>query len=297
MKKLFLFVSVLMMVSALLACEKKPAAVVNGEPITAEALQKKLQENVSKHGAEGAKVDPAALRKAVLDQMISETLIMQGALEAGTTVSDKEVQMNLQSIKQRQGEEAFKKDLSQLGLSEEAFTKLLRERMIKEKFINSLLDQDPVTEEQMKEYYKNSPKPFIKPAESNLRFIQFTDKAKAEEAMKRIKEKKESFDAMADRLKKSDEAIVSEYSWISPDVFSGSIHDALKKMKVGSVDGPFEGGGGNYIFRLKARRPEGVKSFEEAKEDIRRILRQEKTAAVVLHWVASKRKSSQIVIN
>jgi parvulin-like peptidyl-prolyl isomerase len=296
-KKFFSFIVILIAASVLWGCQKKPAAVVNGDPITEEQLQKNLQKNVKQHGVEGAKVDPAALRKAVLDQMISETLLLQGALEANITVKDEEVNKRLDTIMASQGENAFKQKLKKVGLTEDEYTKMLRERMIKEKFVNSLLDEDPVTKEQMKEYYKNSPKPFLKPAESRLRFIQFSDEAKAEEAMKRIRSKKESFDGMAERLKKSGDAIVSEYSWISPDVFSTNIRDALKKMKVGSVDGPFKGSGGNYIFRLKERRPERVKSYEEAKEDIRRILRNEKKAAVVLHWVAAKRRSSAITIN
>jgi len=297
LKKTLLFIVIIIASGALWGCERKPAAVVNGDPITEETLQRKLQENISQHGEEGAKVDPASLRKAVLDQLISETLLLQGALEAGITIPEEDVNIRMQAIRARSGEESFKNDLKGLGITEEAFVSMLRERMLKERFVETLLDDEPVTDDQIKEYYKNSPKPFIRPAEVNIRFIQFSDQGVAEAAMQTIKEKKETFDAMASRMDKSGEAIVSEYSWISPTVFGSNISNVLKTMKAGSVEGPIAGGGGIYIFRLKESRPEKIKSFDEAKEDIRHILRNEKRASVVIHWIAAKRKESMVTIN
>ncbi len=294
----FIALAVVLLIGGMLAgCEEKPAAMVNGEPITEEAVQKELQKTMREHGAEGARAEIGPMRKAVIDQLISETLLLQGAREAGIKVSDEELQEEIALIKARSGG-SFQQQLQDAGLTEDSYSALVRERMLKERFIDNLVEEDPVTEEEMKEHYKGSTTPFIRPAQVKIRFIQVDTREQAEAIMQDIKSGKEGFDKVADRLAKEKSAIVNmKYTWIAPEFFKPIVREALGKIRRGAVDGPFETTGGYYIFSLQDRREEGIKTFEEAKPEIREILMRQKRNNALIHWIAGKRKSSDIVVN
>jgi parvulin-like peptidyl-prolyl isomerase len=279
-----------------MGCEKKPVAEVNGEGITRKMLELKIEERIREHKERGAvSVDRTALRPAVLEQMISETLLLQGARAANVAVPDEDVQREIHGMSQRMGEEKFAKRLTDRSLTIEEFTAIVRENLMKERFAEGLFSADDITGEEMLRFYKDSPRPFIKPESVNVRFIQTSFKLDAEALMKKLN-KRSDFDRVADAAEEKGHT-VSNYGWASPGMFSPEISDALRKLKPGGYGGPYKGREGYYIFMLKKRQKERPKTFEEASDEIRSLLLQKKRAAAVLHWVSAKRKQAAIVIN
>lgn len=280
----------------LIGCEKKPVAEVNGEGISRKMLELKIEERVREHEERGAvSVDRTALRPAVLEQMISETLLLQGARAANIAVPDEDVQKEIHGMSQRMGRERFEQRLSDRSLTVEEFAVIVRENLMKERFAESLFTADDITGEEMLRFYRESPRPFIKPESVNVRFIHTTFKLDAEALMKKIK-KRSDFDRVSDAAEEQGHT-VSNYGWASPDMFSPEISDALRKLKPGGYGGPYKGREGYYIFMLKERQKERPKTFEEARDEIRSLLLQKKRAAAVLHWVSAKRKQAAVVIN
>jgi parvulin-like peptidyl-prolyl isomerase len=277
-------------------CEKKPAAVVNGEAIPEEKLQFYLDERMRDHMNQGATVGRAELRSAVLKQVVSETLLLQGAREAGISVSEEELDGEIAHIDKSMGHEQFLRNLEERGLSQKAFRDLMRERRLKDKFARSLVPEDAVTEEDVREYYRQSPTPFLKPESVHVRFIQTETREAADEALGKVRELGD-FDAAADAIGEQKSAVVSGYGWIAPTMFGPRISEGLKELEAGQYGGPYEGKKGYYLFNVKERELERPKTFEEAQEDIRAMLVGEKLTAAVAHWVASRRKKATVVIN
>ena len=132
--------AVIMLMSVLaFGCEKKPAAVVNGEPIPEERLQFYLEERMKDHMKQGASVGRAELRAAVLKQVISETLLLQGAREAGISISEEELDQEIARIEKSMGHEKFLQDLEERGLSQKAFRELMQADPMRCCRINSLI--------------------------------------------------------------------------------------------------------------------------------------------------------------
>jgi parvulin-like peptidyl-prolyl isomerase len=217
------------------------AATVNGEPIS-EGL---VQEKMAGYMEEG--IDEAHVRMAVIDNLAGEVLLHQGAKEAGIEIDDNDVEARVQAIRERVGAAEFTRQLNEAGLAEQEYTERIRTRMLKDRFIESLVaEESPLTEEEIEEYYKSSTTPFIKPPQVKLRFVEVTTPQEADIIMRRIKEANDDFDKVVDGLAKEKRTVVSPYSWISPEFFGAEIRDALQEAGKGGVAGPLKSANGSY---------------------------------------------------
>lgn len=279
------------------ACQRKPVAVINGDEISNNAFNHIVKERLKEHQVRGAKADTDALRRAVLDQVIVEKLMVQAAGEKNITVSEAEVEAEIEAVKRRKGEDAFKKSLREDALSMEEYRKIVSDRMIASRFVDAIVSPDSITGKEIAAYYKESPTPFLKPESVNVRFIQTDSVDRADAVLEELKKKKTDFDALAERLSEEKKAVVSEYGWTSPHFFSPDIADALKDIKEGRFGGPYQGKDGYYIFKVRKRQRQRVKSLAEAKDEIKALLLEEKRQAAVAHWAATRRSAAIIVIN
>jgi parvulin-like peptidyl-prolyl isomerase len=277
-------------------CSKKPAAEVNGAEISNNALEWHFIQRVNQHIETGAVIKKQALRNAVLEQLITQKLLYLGAVEKGIAADDHELEIALHGITQRMGGEDFERRLRKASLSRDEFAEMTRQNLAADKFATALKDENPVTDDEVKDFYQSSPTPFLTPESVNIRFIQTMTRGQAEGLVKEIGKGKD-FDKLADKLLEETKAVVQGYSWVNPDFFSAEIAEGLKDLKKGRVDGPFKSKDGYFIFRVKNRKHARVKTLEEASEEIRNMLTEQRGRAAVAHWIAEKKKTVNIDIN
>lgn len=102
-------------------------ARVNGVEIT----QPEFERELARRRAEVNAADPAALEASVLDALVEQVLIDQAASEQQITVTDDEIQSELQSMVQESGSEsAWQQWLEQNLFTQEEFVANLRDSMI-----------------------------------------------------------------------------------------------------------------------------------------------------------------------
>lgn len=279
-----------------LGCQKKPVAVVNGEDITEEMLQRQVNQRVMEHGAQGVKVDPKAMRHVAIEQLVAERLLLQGARENSITVSDEEVSTKVDETRARRGEEAFKRDLAEGSMTLEEFKARLKERLIVSKFVASLAPEESIAREDIVKYYRESPTPFLKPEEIHIKILQVHHEEQAEAIAREI-EKEKDFDMVADRLDKKNGVVVIGYGWVMPGVFDTVIANAMRNTDEGKHSGPHKGAEGYYFFKVKEKKTEGVKSLDEAKAEIKTVLLSQARQSASMHWVATRKKTAAIKIN
>lgn len=290
---------VLLMVIALfiVGCQKKPVAVVDGDEITEDMLKRQINASMMEHDSRGVKVEPKALRHVAIEQLVAERLLLQGARENGIELSDKELDAKVNEARARRGEEAFKKDLVEGNMTLAEFKARLREKLMVDKFIASLAPANSITEEDITKYYQESPTPFLRPEEVNIRVIQVHHKEQAEAIAKEIEEAND-FDKVAEMLNEQKSAVVIGYGWTTPGVYDDSvIADAMRSTKEGSYSGPHKGAGGYYLFKVKEKKAKGVKTLDEARDEIREVLLSEARQLASMHWVTEKKKIALIKIN
>lgn len=295
-RRIFIAITIIS-IALVLGCSK-PVATVNGEKITLKTFNLRMKEMMSEHKAQGAKVDEKRLKDAVLQELIAETLMLQGAKEKGINVTEDELNREIDLIKKNVGgEEKLNKALREKKISPDMFRKTTRNKMIIRKFITSLVDEGSIKEEEMQAFYKNSPTPFMKPERLYVRFIQTEKEEDAKAIISEMKSKKLDFDKMAEQLKTSKTATVSDYGWVQSDVFSPPIAQALRDLKAGQHGGPYKGKDGYYILKVKDREPHKIAPYEEAKERIKSMILEERRQATLAYWLEQKKQKSKIQKN
>ena len=302
MKKGLSVLCVVLMFVVISSCSKKqearkgPAAVVNGEEISMEAFQKRLKQRLEFHRKNASKVDEKELKNAVINEMISERLLLEAAKEKGIEVNDEEIDKAIKEYKKRNGKK-LEDYLKKWNISEEEFKREVKNQMLINKLIAELVPEDSIKEEDIKDYYKNAEKPLMKPERVEVKLIQIMDEKEAKKIVEEIKKKGMDFDRLGEKLKKENKAIVSDYGWVQPRFFRGEIGDALKTLKEGEVGGPYPGKEGFYILKIRKREKARPMTYEEAKEQIKRILLNKRRQAMKTHIVQERKKKAKIVVN
>ncbi len=138
-------------------------AVVNGEEITQGVIVDRLSEAQGALIAQGVDLNNPDTRAQVEAQILSDTinytLLKQAAAEAGTSVSDEEVEtLYNQYITQMGSEEALATQLQSISLTLEAFKQRIREQLLLDAFISENVDFSgiEVTDEEISAFYENA---------------------------------------------------------------------------------------------------------------------------------------------
>jgi FKBP-type peptidyl-prolyl cis-trans isomerase (trigger factor) len=93
----------------------------------------------------------------VLDELIAERLIVQGAKDSGISLSDEEVGKELEFIRKRVGEERFLKDLKDNKLTMKDFRQVVRDRLAMNQFAMSLVPETALDEGEIEDFYAKNP--------------------------------------------------------------------------------------------------------------------------------------------
>jgi len=281
----------------LISCSKKTAAVVNGEEISMKDFKRQLAQRIQVHTSEQASYDEDAMKKAVIEEMIGRKLLVQAARDKGIKVTEEELQNAYANmIKRLGGEDKLKEAMKKWDLTEEKIKANLRDSIMINKLLAELVPEDSITEEEMKKFYKESPKPFIEPDQVYVRLVQTSSEQEAQDILKKWKASGKDFDKFVEGLPK-DKVMVSNYGWVSVNAFRGAIGQALKELKPGEVGGPYKGTkGGYYILRVKKRKTGKLMPFEKAKPQVKQILLMQKRQAMRKHIIEERKKKADIKI-
>jgi len=275
----------------------KPPATVDGKAISKEKIELHMKDRLSEHKLQNASPDEKKMKAAILQELIGEQLALNEAAARGINITDAEVDKEIDMLRKKLGEEQYQKALKDKGLTPESYRNRLREKMTLTSFVEGFVKKDAITEEEMRDFYKNSPKPFMKPARVNMKVVEFQTEDAANAAVAEMQKTKADFDDYAKKLDTEKKALVTEYGWVSPDFFSPSMAASIKMLKEGQQGGPYKGKTGFYLVRVKERQAEGIAEFEEVKETIRATMLQQKISEAYMNWLEQKRKTAKIVIN
>jgi foldase protein PrsA len=274
----------------------RPVAEVNGKKIDRATFDLHFREKAQELALQNITIDKEKLKQAVLQELIGEKLILEEAAVRGIKVSDEEVSKEVDAIKRSVGEEQFNKELKARELTLDAFRKRTREKLIMKQFIENLAGEDSVSENEIREFYVNSQKSFIKPPRVFMSMIEFDTEVAARAAAEDMKKNKIDFDVMAKKISSERKTAVMDYGWVSPDFFSPSLANAINNIQDGNYGGPYKGQKGYYLIKVKEREREGIAKYEEVRDNIRNALLSQKRQAAVALWITQKKKASKIEV-
>jgi len=140
------------------ATKDSVVAIVNGEEITRSTLETRLREAQTLYEAGGIDLDQRDMKQQVLNDIITETLILQRAAADGITATPGEIESQYQSIAEQFSDQAtFQQQLANQNLTAEILRERIAQQLVIEAFIDANLDEDDlqVTDEEVEALYEN----------------------------------------------------------------------------------------------------------------------------------------------
>ncbi len=126
------------------------AAAINGEPIPLDEFNAELERYKAAQAALGTSVGEEEARRIVLEDLVSQILLAQGAAEAGFTVDDSALQARLESLAaQVGGAEALRAWQQANGYSEDGFRAALRRAIAAAWMRDKIISSVPHTAQQV----------------------------------------------------------------------------------------------------------------------------------------------------
>ena len=246
---------------------KDAIAIVNGDKISKEDYK----EEMSFYGAMLA--SRQNLKNSIVQMMVQDKLISDDMKANKIEVADKDVnEAFLNSVKQFGGQEQFDKMLDDYNMDVEKFKDTVRKDLMYQKHKEWFTKENPVTDEEIKEYYEDNKDEFAKRDASHIL-------VEDEKTAKEIKEKLDNGEDFA--------KLAKEYSKDSANAENGGnlgtfskgqmvkeFEDAVFNLKEGEISNPVKTQFGYHIIKLN----KVADSVEDNKEAIKNALTDKKYA-------------------
>jgi len=289
------------------------AARVGGAEITLDQLNKAVEraklemsmslqgfgsETMTQEGQNNVSMQPD-LEITVLDQLIDDILVEQGARDEGVKVSDKEIQDEINALKSRfQSNEEFHKSIAEQGMTIEDLKKSTRRQLLVKGLEKILMCRIAVSDEEIRSFYDKNIDLFIQPKKVDVADILVKDDELAR-AIRASLEAGADFSEMAStysadfrtRAKGGDLGFIS-VGELDPMVEKNAFH-----LAAGEISDVITTDDGFHIIKVLSRVPGKETSFEDARENIRGFILKEKAGDAFAMWLESRRTSTRIEIN
>jgi len=282
------------------------AAVVNGKLITLFDLDARVAEIVQRtQGIAFRPGDPRAeeLRRQVLETMINDILIEQEAARLKVTVSETEIDSQIDEIKKKANltQQQFVDELTKEGLTVKQFRDRLRQDSMKKRLLGFMVHRKVlVTDDEIRDFYEKNKssipatKSVLGPKVSgNIAFIMVATKKQADELRAKIASNSISF---ADAAKQFSIGPGRDQGGDLGDVqvkdLAPPLRDALKAVPAGQVTQPVMLDGKAVLLIMRSGQGTPAKaaaaaptpapaasdgpSFEAAREQIQEVLYKQK---------------------
>ena len=250
------------------------------------------------------------LKDQVLDDMISEELIVQAATESKLDVSAKEVEAALDDIKKQNklDDNQFKEALRMQGYTMSGYRRDVRRQLLRFRAMNMLVrPRVQVSDDEVKARYEdmNRRSSAIKRVHLRHVLIALPDdpsstqiaeaKRRATEVLERAR-KGEDFATLARRYSDDEatKAAGGDLGWIERGSITTEWEVIVFSMNQGETRGPINGPRGLHVFHVEELEKSEQQPFDKVKEQIRSELFRREMDRQSRQWTAELRKKAHV---
>ncbi|WP_299087270.1 peptidylprolyl isomerase [uncultured Metabacillus sp.] len=231
--------------------------------------------------------------EAAVDTLITKSIIEQEAKKEKVSVSDKEVDAELQElIDSYGGEETFNQQLTASGLTEEDVKEDVKTNLQIEKILEPSIE---ITEEEMKTYFDENKESFAKTKQVKASHILVEDEKTANE----VKEKIDAGEDFAELAKEYSTDTGSaenggDLGFFGEGSMVAEFEKAAFSMKVNEISEPVKSEYGYHIIKVTDIQEAAEANFEDSKEEIKDILFDEKMQTEYPTWLEEKKEEYKV---
>ncbi len=266
-------------------------AVVNDDVITLsqykdqhEALYQMLR---SQYQGEDFQKQYRAIRKDLLNTMITELLLYQEAKSRGYNVAE-QIKLTIENIKEENGlnsDEELKRVLSQQGVDFEVWKRQMEENFMKQSVIVTDVDRSIVIEDsEIVKYHKQHPEEFIEPEEYKLKAIYIKGEGRTDDQVDTLKREisekisaGEDFATLAGQYSEGPEKeSQGDLGSFKKGELEKTLEQAVEKLEAGENTSWLTVRDGWYLLKLVEKKESRIKTFDEVRKEIEEKLFQEK---------------------
>jgi peptidyl-prolyl cis-trans isomerase C len=275
----------------------RPVAIVNGEPITAEAIQRELT-HVRATGGEGEAPD-GVLKRRILDDAIERALLLEQARERSIAVGQDQVERALLRLRADYPGTHFDDLLAQEKLSQAELKARLREQLTIEKlFADEVFPRVQLTEAEVERYYTEHAQEFEQPEQVHAFQIVVRTQAEAQKLRGELRRRPQSFGEVARRASIAPEGKVGgDLGWFGKGSGMPEVFDACFRLPLNALSEVTPSPYGFHLFKVVARKPPNRQAFAEARELIHDRLLRERRAHAQQEYLAALRKRAKIEVD
>ncbi|PWV89376.1 foldase protein PrsA [Paenibacillus cellulosilyticus] len=234
--------------------------------------------------------------ESALDGLITYELVNQEAQKQGITVSDADLDRELDVIKKSMGsEEAFQQALDQYKMTVDDLHADLLEQAQLRKLLSSQIN---ITDEDVQNYYDQNKASFSTEEQVRASHILVATKEEADAIEKQLKEGAD-FAALAKEksLDTGSKENGGDLDFFSKGSMVAEFEDAAFSLKVGEVSEPVKSDYGYHIIKVTDRKEASSPTLEEKKEEITDTLTSQKIYELSSTLIQDLRSQAKIVNN
>lgn len=293
MKKWLIGIFVMVLSFSMVACsgeqnsEKEVIATVNGEKIYQSDYDALYDEYFNYFGA----TDEAAAyltdqKQLILDELISNKVLMQKAKELNIKCSENEINEAYKAIELQYGQEAVQQMLEAANMDEKAYKQMIKEQLILSKLQKLMIDKEiKVTDEMLQTYYNEHIAYYTTGAGAKMKHIlvrvpEDASKEQIDEAEKAVKQIQDelvegkSFDELYVKYLAESEGsklyIVEDLGFVPYEDarYDQAFLAGVRNVKEGEVSEPIKSSFGYHFVKVTDISEPVVKTLDEVKEQV-----------------------------
>lgn len=292
--------------------EPKVPAQVNGKTITYQELDNEFHAR-TRVPFEKVQDDPDAqkVRKQILEQLIDEELLLREAERQKLRVTSEMVDDRFKNIRGRfPSEEAFNQALSSRGIAAEKLRDNIHKGLLRQQIIDQeVLQKVSVSPEESRSFFQEHKDDYVQEEEVHARHILF--RVAADASPEDDHKTKDRANAVLTKAKGGDDfaKLAQEFSEGPTKEKGGDLgyfgrgkmvkpfDDAVFELKVGQISDPVRTRFGYHIIKVEDRKEAKRLSYEEAKDQVRRKVFEEKAIARYREYVTTLRNQATVSID
>ncbi|KZB92310.1 foldase [Bacillus sp. VT 712] len=253
-------------------------ASVDGDKITKDQLYEVL---MSQGGTD------------VLDSMIEQKVINKEAEKKSVTISEKELDKELDAlITSYGGEDTFNQALEANGIKESEVKKDLETNLKAKKLVEDTID---ISEDEMKSYFDENKDSFDQPEQVKASHILVKDEKTANEVKKNLSDG-EKFAELAkeystDTASKEDGG---DLGYFSKEDMVQEFSDAAFDLNVNEISEPVKTEYGYHVIKVIDKKAAQDANYENSKEEIKQLLLENKFQSEYPTWLEETKKKYDI---
>lgn len=296
--------------------DSKKVAVFEGGEVTLGEVQEFAAQNGLGELSPGSPQYEAAVQQ-IMPTLIDFEIAKAYAQENGITVSESDVNQEIETIKdqisqqaQEQGmnvgrEEAFQQALDQAGLTEEELRAQLRDQLPVQKVQERVAGGAEPSQEEVETFYnENKELQFTVPEERCVRHILFTkdQKAKAEEVKAQLQDGADFAQLAKEYSQDPGSAEQGGDLGCNPEVdpttgqpiYVPEFSDAVFGAQEGEIVGPLETQFGYHLIEVTDIKPKSTQPLEEVEAQIREQLSSDIQSQKFGDWIKKEREQRDV---